>query len=156
MKHLLIIVAAVTTFLFSTNAFASHYDIADIELLPSAIQTKLIADGMETTEDLLGRLMTASDRKAFAQKYGVSDKDTNALAHKLELMQIIGVGPKAAELLTLAGVKSVKGLASADPNELLEALLAANRAHAITGVQPDMTVVKDWIEKAKKVKKHLS
>lgn len=156
MKHLLIIAAAATTFLFSSSAFASHYDIADVELLPAAVQTKLIADGMETTEDLLGRLLTASDRKAFSQKYGVSDKDTNALAHKLELMQIIGVGPKAAELLTLAGVKNVKGLASADANELLEALLAANRAHSITGVQPDMTVVKDWISKAKKVSKHLS
>ncbi len=156
MKYILSIALAASFLFVSANAFASHYDIADVKLLPDAVQAKLIADGLETTEDLLARMLTASDRKAFAQKYGVSAKDTDALAHKLELMQIVGVGPKAAELLILAGVKSASGLAAADASALLDALLVANRQHAITGVQPDMTVVKDWIEKAKKVKKHLS
>ncbi len=147
---------AFATLLFSSTAYASHYDIADVEFIEATVQQKLLADGLETTADLLDKLLTASDRKAFSKKYAMDAKAVDALAHKLELMQITGVGPKAADLLILAGVKNVKGLAAADANALLDSLLAANRQHAITGVQPDMTVVKDWIAKAKKVAKHLA
>ena len=156
MKHLLTLPIIFMLLLFSASAYASHYDIADVDILPAAVQSKVIADGIDTTEVLLSKLMTPADRKAFAAKYAMDADAVDKLAHKIELMQIIGVGPKAADLLMLAGVKSVKGLAAADPNTLLEALLAANREHAITGVQPDMTVVKDWISKAKRITKHLS
>lgn len=156
MKHFLTLPILFMLLLWSTSAFASHYDIADVDLLPAAVQSKVIADGIDTTEVLLSKLMTPADRKAFATKYAMDPAAVDKLAHKIELMQIIGVGPKAADLLMLAGVKNVKGLAAADPNTLLEALLAANREHAITGVQPDMTVVKDWISKAKRITNHLS
>lgn len=156
MKSILVLAALIGMTFVSSLAYASHYDIADVDILPAAVQSKVISDGLETTEDLLERLMTPSDRKAFSAKYGMDSAAVDKVAHKIELMQIIGVGPKAAELLMLAGVKNLKGLAAADPNTLLEALLTANREHAITGVQPDMTVVKDWITKAKNVKKHLS
>ncbi len=156
MKHLLTLPIIFMLLLFSASAYASHYDIADVDILPAAVQSKVIADGIDTTEVLLSKLMTPADRKAFAAKYAMDADAVDKLAHKVELMQIIGVGPKAADLLMLSGVKNVKGLAAADPNTLLEALLATNREHAITGVQPDMTVVKDWIAKAKRITKHLS
>lgn len=152
----LITAAALASLFISSNAFASHYDLADIELVASAAQDKMIADGIESTKDLLNKLLTAADRKAFAAKYELDAKTVDKLAHKVELMQITGVGPKAADLLMIAGVKNVKGLAVADANTLLASLLDANRQYAITGVQPDMTVVKDWIDRAKKVTKHLS
>jgi hypothetical protein len=70
-------------------------------------------------------------------------------------MQIIGVGPKAATLLQLADVKNAKALSEAVPAELLEILQRVNREHAITGVQPDLAVVRDWIEKSKRITNHL-
>ena len=156
MKHLLMLTLLLCMTFSYALEYASHYDIADIDIVPASVQSKVLADGIDTTEILLSRLMTPSDRKSFATRFSMDLDAVNKLAHKLELMQIIGVGPKAADLLLLAGVKNIKGLAAADPNTLLEALLAANREHAITGVQPDMTVVKDWIARAQKITNHLS
>ena len=90
-----------------------------------------------------------------AEKVKVQTLESERIAKTLELMQIIGVGPKAAKLLQLAGINSLKALTEAVPSELLEVLLRVNREHNITGVQPDLTVVTDWIEKSKKVANHM-
>lgn len=141
--------------LFVPAAHASHYDLLDIELVPEAVTQKLVADKIENTEDLFALLMKKKDRAAFSKKYGMAAADVDVLARKLELMQIIGVGPKAATLLQLADVKNAKALSEAVPAELLENLQRVNREHAITGVQPDLAVVRDWIEKSKRITNHL-
>lgn len=147
---------------FATPAFASHYDLIDVELVDAAMTQQLMAatqklmnDGIVNTEDLLARLLTKSDRAEFSKKYGISPAHVEELSKTLELMQIVGVGPKAAKLLQLAGVESVAVLSKADATVLLTALLNANREHVITGVQPDLIVVRDWIEKSKKIVHHL-
>ena len=142
-------------FMFIPTAFASHYDILDIDIVPAEVSQKLVADKVSNTETLFAMLIKKSDRTAFAQKYGMSDEDVEKLAKTLELMQIVGVGPKAAKLLQLSGINSLKALTEAVPSELLEVLLRVNREHNITGVQPDLTVVTDWIENSKKVANHM-
>lgn len=137
------------------NAMASHYDLPDIDLVPAAVVQSLSQNQIETTEDLLAVLLKRADRAEFAKKYQMSASDVDTLAHKLEFMQIVGVGPKAAQLLWLAEVKNVTALSAAKPDVLLDALLRINREKSITGVQPDLTVVRDWIEKSKKVTNHL-
>ena len=133
------------------SAMASHYDLLDIDIVPEAVATKLAQDKIDTTEDLFALLLSKQGRADFAKKYGFSAADVDLLAQKLELMQIVGVGPKAAKLLQLAEIDGLKKLTEADPEILLEQLLKVNREHAITGVQPDLTVVRDWISKAKKI-----
>ena len=133
------------------SAMASHYDLLDIDIVPEAVATKLAQDKSDTTEDLFALLLSKQGRADFAKKYGFSAADVDLLAQKLELMQIVGVGPKAAKLLQLAEIDGLKKLTEADPEILLEQLLKVNREHAITGVQPDLTVVRDWISKAKKI-----
>ena len=149
------LLSVVFAFMFIPTAFASHYDILDIDIVPAEISQKLVADKISNTETLFAMLIKKSDRTAFAQKYGMPDDEVEKLAKTLELMQIIGVGPKAAKLLQLAGINSLKALTEAVPSELLEVLLRVNREHNITGVQPDLTVVTDWIEKSKKVANHM-
>lgn len=149
------LLSVVFAFMFIPSAFASHYDILDIDIVPAEITQKLVADKISNTETLFAMLIKKSDRTAFAQKYGMPDDEVEKLAKTLELMQIIGVGPKAAKLLQLAGINSLKALTEAVPSELLEVLLRVNREHNITGVQPDLTVVTDWIEKSKKVANHM-
>ena len=142
-------------FIYVPSAMASHYDLADIDLVPEAVVSQLAKDKIENTEDLFAILMKKQDRKAFSKKYGMAQADVDDLAHKLELMQIVGVGPKAAKLLQLAGVDSLKTLTESKPDVLLDVLLRVNREHAITGVQPDLTVVRDWISKGKKIANHI-
>ena len=133
------------------SAMASHYDLVDIDIVSEAVATKLAQDKIETTEDLFALLQSQKGRADFVKKYGLAAKDVDLLAQKLELMQIVGVGPKAATLLQLSGVDGIKSLTESDPEILLEQLVRVNREHAITGVQPDLTVVRDWIAKAKKI-----
>ena len=141
--------------MFAPSAFSSHYDIRDIDIVPEAISNKLVADKIDNTEELFAMLIKKEDRAAFAKKYGMPEDEVLKLAKTLELMQIIGVGPKASRLLQLAGIDSLKTLTGAVPSELLEILQRVNREHNITGVQPDLTVVRDWIEKSKKIVNHL-
>ncbi len=132
-------------------AFASHYDLPDIDLLPDSLVAQLAQDKIDNTEELFAHLVKKSERDAFAKKYNMPSADVETLAHKLELMQIVGVGPKAAQLLMLAGINNLNALSQAQPEALLDALLRVNREQAITGVQPDLTVVRDWIGKSQKI-----
>lgn len=153
MKKLLL--GVIFALLFVPVAQASHYDLLDIDLVPEAVTQKLVSEKIENTEDLLALLQKKSSRAEFVKKYGMSAEEVDKLARKLELMQIVGIGPKAATLLLLANINSVKELSKAVPNDLLEVLQRINREHAITGVQPDLTVVRDWVEKSKRITNHL-
>ena len=151
----IILTAVFFLFLGIPSALASHYDLLDIDLVPEAITIQLVNNKIQNTEQLFAVLMKKSDRAEFAKKYNMPEVDVEVLARKLELMQIVGVGPKAAELLRLAGIKSLKALSEANETELLDTLQRVNREKNITGVQPDQVVVHDWIEKSKKVIHHL-
>ena len=134
-----------------SSAYASHYDLPDVDLLPAEIVTKLANDKIDTTEDLFALLMRKSDRVKFAKQYNIAQKDVDNLARKLELMQIVGIGPKAATLLLLSDTPNINALANATANALLDTLQRVSREKNVTGVQPDLTVVTDWINKAKQI-----
>ena len=134
-----------------SSAYASHYDLPDVDLLPAEIVTKLANDKIDTNEDLFALLMRKSDRVKFAKQYNIAQKDVDNLARKLELMQIVGIGPKAATLLLLSDIPNINALANATANALLDTLQRVNREKNVTGVQPDLTVVTDWINKAKQI-----
>ncbi len=153
MKKLLF--TALFLFIGVPTAYASHYDLYDIDLVPESVVDQLAAAKISNTEQLLANLMKKSDREAFAKKYAMPEADVDKLARKLELMQVVGIGPKAAELLFLAGIKGLQQLSEANDSDLLENLQMVNRVHNITGVQPDLTVVRDWIAKSKKIANHL-
>lgn len=133
------------------QAQASHYDLADIDLVEADGVEKLAALGIDDTRQLLERLLTAEGRQDTALALGVDVARVTVLAQHLELMQITGIGPRAARLLHTAGIKSAADLAKADPAKLLEQLVAVNAEHQFTGVDPDNEVVSDWVAKASSV-----
>lgn len=147
--HLACAAAAAALIAFSaTPAHASHYDLADIDIVDKAVVEKLAAIGVDDTKALLERLVTEEGRKDTAAATGMDEAQIADLARHLELMQITGVGPKAARLLVASGVESVQALAKAESATLLEKLIATNAEHQFTGVDPDTEVVEDWIAKA--------
>ena len=138
-------------FLAAPAAYASHYDLADIDIVPAETVDILAKNKVETTEQLLALLLKKSDRAAFAKQYNLDAANVLLIAHNLELMQVVGIGPKAASLLILSDIGNLKALAQATPETLLDVLVRVNRENNITGVQPDLTVVRDWIQKAQKI-----
>lgn len=142
-------------FIAVPSAFASHYDLADIDLVSEATVQTLAQKKIETTEQLLAILQKKADRANFAKQYNLTPDEVNLLAHKLELMQVVGIGPKAASLLILSDIKNLNNLAQSNPETLLDVLQRVNRENNITGVQPDLTVVRDWIQKAQKIANHI-
>jgi cold shock CspA family protein len=65
-----------------------------------------------------------------------------------DLAKLNGVGPKYRELLTAAGVKSIKAISEYAPEVLLANLLAINEAQDITKRPPTLDLVKEWIKTA--------
>ena len=65
-----------------------------------------------------------------------------------DLGKLNGVGPKYRELLTAAGINSVKAITEYAPEVLLANLLAVNEAQGITKRPPTLPLVKEWIQTA--------
>jgi len=65
-----------------------------------------------------------------------------------DLSKLNGVGPKYRELLTAAGINSVKSITEYAPEVLLANLLAVNEAQGITKRPPTLPLVKEWIQTA--------
>ena len=65
-----------------------------------------------------------------------------------DLGELNGVGPKYLELLTAAGINSVKSITEYEPEALLANLLAVNEAQGITKRPPKLSLVKEWIQAA--------
>jgi len=65
-----------------------------------------------------------------------------------DLGELNGVGPKYRELLTAAGINSVKSITEYAPEVLLANLLAVNEAQEITKRPPTLPLVKEWIQAA--------
>ena len=65
-----------------------------------------------------------------------------------DLGELNGVGPKYRELLTAAGINSVKSITEYAPEALLANLLAVNEAQGITKRPPKLPLVKEWIKAA--------
>lgn len=65
-----------------------------------------------------------------------------------DLDELNGVGPKYRELLTAAGVKTIKEITEYTPDVLLANLMAVNETQGITKRPPTLEVVEEWIKTA--------
>jgi len=126
------------------QAFASHYDLVDIEIVPTDVRDKLLAAGIEDTQTLLAKVLTEESRAEIVKVTGMDKAAVQELAHTLELMQVSGIGPQAARLLRLSGVESIGHLAQRDAPQPLPVVLAANAKHAATGLHPDASLQAAW------------
>ena len=87
-----------------------NYKIIDIEGIGDVYAPKLIAEGVETVEQLLDRCAAPAGRKELAEKTGISEKLILKWTNHADLFRINGIGPQFAELLEAAGVDTVKEL----------------------------------------------
>ena len=136
-------------------AEASNYYLEDIGRFEDA-QVKLFKDNnIETTEQFLAAVLTLRQRKALAGKVNMTEAVLLEFAKDCELMQITGVGPRAARLLRASGIVSASDLAGRKPDELLHLIKLANSEQKLTQKDPTVSIVEYWIAQAAKVPYHL-
>lgn len=123
--------------------------IQDVEGIGPAIAAKLQAAGIADTDGLLAQAKTASQRKALAEKTGLTDKQVLRFAKMVDLYRVKGIGSEYAELLEAAGVDTVPELAQRRADNLSKAMAEVNASKHLVRRLPAESEVSAWIEQAK-------
>ena len=130
--------------------------IEDVEGIGPAIGEKLRACGIADTDALLAETKTPKQRKALAEKSGLSEKRVLKFANMVDLYRIGGVGAEYAELLEAAGVDTVPELARRNPVELARKMAEVTKAKKLTRRTPSESEVVKWVEQAKTLPRMLT
>lgn len=124
------------------------YKVIDVEGIGSVYAEKLIAAGIETTEQLLEKCAKPAGRKALAEATEISGKLILTWANHCDLMRIDGVGPQFAELLEATGVDTVKELKHRKAENLQARLEEVNAEKNLVGRVPALKEVERMIAQA--------
>ena len=128
-----------------------NYKIVDIEGIGDAYAPKLIAEGIETVEQLLDRCAAPAGRKELAEKTGISEKLILTWTNHADLFRINGIGPQFAELLEAAGVDTVKELRNRVAANLAAKVAEINEEKKICGRVPTEVEIQKMIDQAKEL-----
>ena len=86
-------------------------NITAVEGIGPSYAAKLETAGVETTEQLLEKGSTRKGREALVEETGIDSKLILRWVNQVDLTRIKGVGEEYAELLQVAGVKTIPELA---------------------------------------------
>ncbi len=100
--------------------------------------------GIRTTGALLRRAAGCSDRRAVAERVGLTEPEVLEAVLRVDLMRIKGVGARYATLLNAAGVFTIEELAARDPEALVAMLAQINARWMLVRRLPNLEVVTRW------------
>jgi hypothetical protein len=127
------------------------YPIKDIRCIRAETAALLKSEGIRTTVGLLRLAKTPKQRLKIAEKIGTEDKLVLDWVTAADRMRVKGVGWEYAELLRVAGVKTVKELKYRNPQKLVDRMTEANTRRKLVRLLPTVSMVARWIENAKKL-----
>ncbi len=130
--------------------------IEDVEGIGPVIGGKLRDSGIADTDALLAEAKTPKQRKALAERAGLSEKQVLKFANMVDLYRISGVGAEFAELLEASGVDTVPELARRNPGELTRKMAEVARAKKLTRRVPTESEVTKWVAQAKELPRVLT
>jgi len=136
-----------------------NYPVSELETIKPGIGNVLKSNRIRTTVRLLEHARTPKKRQTLAEKTGIPVKDILRAATMADRLRVKGVGREHAELLEVAGVKTVQDLRYRNPGNLAEAIAEAAARHKELknlAVLPSEKVICRWIESAKKLKNEVS
>lgn len=125
--------------------------IDDVEGIGPVISEKLNSAGVSDTDSLLVSAKTPAQRKALADKSGLSAAQILKFANMADLYRVKGIGSEYADLLEAAGVDTVPELARRRADNLTAAMLELNTKRALVRRVPTESEVTKWIEQAKEL-----
>jgi predicted flap endonuclease-1-like 5' DNA nuclease len=126
-------------------------NIIDIEGIGPVSAGQLEAVGVKTADDLLARGATPKGREDLEAATGIAHALILKWVNRVDLYRINGVGSEYSDLLEIAGVDSPLELAQRNPEHLTATLEEANLARNLVRRLPNVEMVADWIEQAKKL-----
>ena len=129
--------------------------IAKLRGLDDALAEKLKAEGFKDSDQFLEAVCTPAGRKEVAAKCGTDTKAILQLANRADLARVKRVAGVFGDLLEVAGVDTVKELATRRPDNLYQKMVDTNAEQSIAGRNPTMTDVEDWVAQAKELPKML-
>ena len=109
------VIALATVVCLVSSAEASHYRLADVEFISEDARAVFERFGYQDTADVLANVASPERRLALHEASGIAMPELEELAAICELIQVAGVGPRAASLRH-AGVAGVQGSARATPS----------------------------------------
>jgi hypothetical protein len=127
------------------------YPITDIRGIGADTALILRSEGIRTTMALLRSAKTPKQRLKIAIKVGIDDKRVLDWVTAADRMRVKGVGWEYSELLSAAGVKTVKELQFRNPQKLVDQMTQANARRKLVRLLPSVKVVQRWIENAQKL-----
>jgi predicted RecB family nuclease len=127
------------------------YPITHIEGLHEDDVEALKSVGIRTTERLLEQAKSPKGRKQLAGQTGIGEKRLLDFANAADHMRIKGMGKGYVGLLRSVGVMTVRELKYRNPENLAEAMAAANAKKKLVRFLPSEKLVVRWVEQAKKL-----
>jgi predicted flap endonuclease-1-like 5' DNA nuclease len=126
------------------------YPITDIRGIGPDKAAVLKSEGIRTTIGLLRSAKTPKQRLRLAERVGADKENVLDWVTAADRMRVKGVGWEYAELLRIAGVKTVNELKFRNPQNLVERMKDANKRKLVRLLPKEQTVER-WIESAKKL-----
>jgi len=125
------------------------YPIREIREIGPAMAEKLRTQRIRTTTKLLQRTKNLRGRQQLAAALGVPENMLLRWTTLSDRMRVKGVGEDYAQLLSAAGVTTVRELKYRNPKKLAEAMAAQNAKRKFVQVLPSERSVSKWVEHAK-------
>jgi predicted flap endonuclease-1-like 5' DNA nuclease len=126
------------------------YPITDIRGIAPDTAAILKSEGIRTTVGLLRSAKTPKQRLKIAAMTGTNAEQVLGWVTAADRMRVKGIGWEYAELLRMAGVKTVNELRFRNPEHLVERMQEANKRQRVQ-LLPKKRTVERWIESAKKL-----
>jgi predicted flap endonuclease-1-like 5' DNA nuclease len=125
--------------------------LTDIKGIDEAIAEKLAQAGATNSARLLELGGSAAGRRQLAAAAGLDGSQLLKWVNRADLDRISGVAGVYADLLEIAGVDTVKELATRRPDNLHTRLLEINAAQSLTKRPPTTNDVEKWVTEAKQL-----
>ena len=127
---------------------------ASLELIPDI--TKDAANSLEQIEILnLGKLLDIgkdiSGREFIAKQTGFKTQSVLKWVNQADLLRLNNIDNAHTQLLTAAGIDSIRTLRCQNTNELTKKLHAANQDQHLLPESPDESQIAQWIQQARQI-----
>jgi hypothetical protein len=127
------------------------YPLTAIPDIDPAVLSVLRKAGIRSTASLLEKTRTGRQRRVLAEQIGLDPRQLLGWANLADRMRVKGVSTEYAELLSAAGVDTVKELKVRNPANLAKAMADANKRRKVVRLLPSESVVARWIDSAKEL-----
>lgn len=124
-------------------------NVKELKGMNDELAAKLAEKGIKDSDQLLNAAATPAGRKELAAATGADARAILELANRADLSRIKGVAGVFGDLLEVAGVDTVKELATRRADNLHAKIVEVNNEKKLAGRVPTEADVQNWVDQAK-------